>query len=124
MDFLQSIEKELAKGHNLPDFKPGDNITVNYKIVEGDKQRIQPFRGDVLQRRGHGTTATFTVRKISNGVGVERVFQLYSPNVESIEVNKSGRVRRAKLFYLRDLKGKKARITEKRAAKEETTTEG
>ena len=119
MDFLQSIEKELAKGLKLPDFSPGDNITVNYKIVEGDKERVQPFRGDVLQRRGHGTTATFTVRKISNGVGVERVFQLYSPNIEGIEINKTGRVRRAKLYYLRNLKGKKARITEKRASKEE-----
>jgi large subunit ribosomal protein L19 len=114
MDYLQSIEKELTPAKTFPSFKAGDNVTVNYKIIEGDKERVQPFRGDVIQRRGHAVTATFTVRKISNGVGVERVFQLYSPNIESIEVNKLGMVRRAKLYYLRNLKGKKARITEKR----------
>ena len=84
-----------AKTH--PDFKPGDNVTVSYKITEGNKERIQEFRGDVIQIRGIGTTKTFTVRKISNGVGVERVFPLFSPFVEKIEVNKVGRVRRAKL---------------------------
>ena len=114
MDYLTQIEQSLTPLKTFITFKAGDNITVNYKIVEGDKERVQPFRGDVIQRRGHGVTATFTVRKISNGVGVERVFQLYSPNIESIEVNKLGMVRRAKLYYLRNLKGKKARITEKR----------
>jgi large subunit ribosomal protein L19 len=103
-----------AKKH--PDFKPGDNVTVSYKITEGNKERIQEFRGDVIQVRGIGTTKTFTVRKMSNGVGVERVFPLFSPFVDNIEVNKSGRVRRAKLYYQRERKGKASRIQEKRAA--------
>ncbi|MDX2003402.1 MAG: 50S ribosomal protein L19 [Chitinophagales bacterium] len=115
MNFLETLTKELVQQKELPAFKAGDNVTVNYKIIEGEKERIQPFKGDVIQMRGQGTTATFTVRKMSNGVGVERVFPFYSPNIESIEVNKTGRVRRAKLFYLRDLRGKKARITEKRS---------
>ncbi|MBX2904080.1 MAG: 50S ribosomal protein L19 [Chitinophagales bacterium] len=105
-----------AKTH--PDFKPGDNVTVSYKITEGNKERIQEFRGDVIQIRGIGTTKTFTVRKISNGVGVERVFPLFSPFVEKIEVNKVGRVRRAKLYYQRDRKGKASRIQEKRVVTE------
>jgi large subunit ribosomal protein L19 len=99
-----------------PDFKPGDNITVSYKITEGNKERIQEFRGDVIQIRGVGASKMFTVRKISNGVGVERIFPLYSPFVDKIEVNKSGRVRRAKLYYQRERKGKASRIQEKRAA--------
>ena len=93
-------------------------MTVNYKIIEGNKERIQSFKGDVIKRQGNGATATFTVRKISDGVGVERLFPLYSPNIESIEVNKSGRVRRAKLFYMRGRSGKSARIREKRRAVE------
>lgn len=105
-----------AKTH--PDFKPGDNVTVSYKITEGNKERIQEFRGDVIQIRGIGTTKTFTVRKISNGVGVERVFPLFSPFVEKVEVNKVGRVRRAKLYYQRDRKGKASRIQEKRVVTE------
>lgn len=105
-----------AKTH--PDFKPGDNVTVSYKITEGNKERIQEFRGDVIQIRGIGTTKTFTVRKISNGVGVERVFPLFSPFVEKSEVNKVGRVRRAKLYYQRDRKGKASRIQEKRVVTE------
>ena len=95
-------------------FGPGDNITVSYKITEGNKERIQEFRGDVIQVNGTGTTATFTVRKISNGVGVERVFPLYSPFVVEIAVNKVGHVRRAKLYYQRGRKGKASRISEKR----------
>ena len=114
MDFIKSLEKEMIPDKNYPEFKAGDNVTVLYKIIEGSKERIQPFRGDVIQLRGSGLTKTFTVRKISNGIGVERVFPLYSPNVDGIELNKSGRVRRAKIFYLRELKGKKARIKEKR----------
>ncbi|TVR76136.1 MAG: 50S ribosomal protein L19 [Chitinophagaceae bacterium] len=114
MDIIKTLEKELIQDKKLPDFKAGDNITVNYKIVEGDKERLQPFRGDVLQRKGSGLSATFTVRKISSGIGVERIFQLHSPNIDSIEINKKGRVRRAKIFYLRNLRGKKARIQEKR----------
>ncbi|GIV33290.1 MAG: 50S ribosomal protein L19 [Chitinophagales bacterium] len=115
MDKIKAIEKMLLPDKELPKFKAGDNITVRYKIVEGSKERIQPFRGDVIQIRGSGLTTTFTVRKISNGVGVERIFPLYSPNIESIEVNKVGRVRRARIFYQRNLKGKKARIVEKKS---------
>ena len=109
MDFITSLEKQLAPNKNLPDFKAGDNINVHYKIIEGTKERIQIFRGDVIQRNGKGLTQTFTVRKISNGVGVERIFPLFTPNIDLIEVNKVGKVRRAKIFYLRELKGKKAR---------------
>ena len=101
-----------AKQH--PSFGPGDNITVSYKITEGNKERIQEFRGDVIQVRGEGTTKMFTVRKMSNGVGVERVFPLSSPFVDEIVVNKVGRVRRAKLFYQRKRSGKASRIQEKR----------
>lgn len=114
MDFVTQLTKELTGDKDLPAFKAGDNITVYYKIVEGDKERIQPYRGDVIQRRGTGATETFTVRKISNGVGVERVFPLFSPNIDKIEVHKVGKVRRARIFYQRDLRGKKARIAEKR----------
>src|SRR5690348_16484172 len=108
------VHEQLTGKKELPKFKAGDNITVNYKIIEGNKERIQSFKGDVIKRQGHGATQTFTVRKISDGVGVERLFPLYSPNIDSIVVNKSGRVRRAKLFYLRDRSGKSARIKEKK----------
>ena len=97
----------------LPKFKAGDNVTVNYKIVEGNKERIQGFKGDVIKRQGTGLTASFTVRKISDGVGVERTFPVYSPNIDSIQVHKVGKVRRAKLYYLRDRRGKSARIAER-----------
>ncbi len=116
MDLIKEVTELLVPGKEHVDFKAGDNITVYYKIIEGDKERIQPFRGDVIQRRGSGTTATFTVRKISNGVGVERVFPFFSPNIDKIEVNKVGKVRRARIFYQRELRGKKARIAEKRQA--------
>jgi len=115
MDSIKFVHDTLATVKKHPAFKAGDSITVNYKIIEGSKERIQAFKGVVLQRKGDGAAATFTVRKISNGVGVERVFPINSPNIESIELNKSGKVRRARLYYLRDLKGKKARIKEKRA---------
>lgn len=116
MDFIKELTQELAGGtKEFPEFKAGDNVTVYYRIIEGDKERTQPFRGDVIQRRGTGATEMFTVRKISNGVGVERVFPLYSPNIERIELHKVGKVRRARIYYLRDLKGKKARIAEKRS---------
>jgi large subunit ribosomal protein L19 len=98
----------------FPEFKSGDTITVDYKIKEGNKERIQSFRGVVIQRKGTGTTQTFTVRKISNGIGVERIFPLTSPFIDKIELNKAGRVRRARIFYIRELTGKKARIKEKR----------
>jgi len=114
MDAIQYVHAQLTPAREFPDFRPGDNITVNYEIVEGDKKRVQAFRGDVIQISGHGSTRTFTVRKISNGVGVERIFPFATPNIVGIEVLKRGKVRRARLFYLRDLVGKKARIREKR----------
>jgi large subunit ribosomal protein L19 len=114
MDLIKFVENELSPQKELPNFKSGDTITVNYKIVEGNKERIQSFRGVVIQIRGFGAGASFTVRKISNGVGVERIFPLNSPYIDSIEINKRGKVRRARLFYLRGLTGKKARIKEKK----------
>jgi large subunit ribosomal protein L19 len=108
------VHEQLTAKKQLPAFKAGDNVTVNYKIVEGGKERIQGFRGDVIKRQGQGATASFTVRKISDGVGVERTFPVNSPNVDSVELNKVGKVSRAKLFYLRERSGKSARIKEKR----------
>lgn len=110
------VHEQLTAKKEFPKFKAGDNVTVNYKIIEGGKERIQGFRGDVIKRQGQGQTATFTVRKMSDSIGVERTFPLFSPNIDSIELNKSGRVRRSKLFYLRNLSGKSARIKEKRQA--------
>src|SRR5678815_4216171 len=95
---INFVHEQLTGKKEFPAFKAGDNITVNYKIIEGNKERIQSFRGDVIKKQGEGTTATFTVRKISDNVGVERIFPFYSPNIDSIVVNKSGRVRRAKLY--------------------------
>jgi large subunit ribosomal protein L19 len=115
---VQFVHEQLTGKKEFPKFKAGDNVTVNYKIVEGGKERIQSFRGDVLKRQGTGHTASFTVRKISDGVGVERTFPIYSPNIDSIELNKSGRVRRAKLYFQRGRSGKSARIKEKRMANE------
>ncbi len=114
MEAVAFVHEQMTGKKEFPKFKAGDNVTVNYKIVEGNKERIQSFKGDVLKRQGTGFTATFTVRKISDGVGVERLFPLYSPNIESIVLHKSGRVRRAKLFYLRERQGKSARIKEKK----------
>jgi len=111
---VQYIHDQLTVTKNHPKFKAGDNVTVNYKIVEGGKERIQGFRGDVIKLQGDGATISFTVRKISDGVGVERLFPLLSPNIDSIILNKVGKVRRAKLFYLRERSGKSARIKEKR----------
>lgn len=99
---------------DIPDFSPGDTVAVHTKVIEGDKERIQIFQGVVLQKRGSGINTTFTVRKISNGVGVERIFPLHSPRIAKIERLRAGKVRRAKLFYLRNLRGKAARIDEKR----------
>ena len=118
MNRLEALTASQLK-NDLPDFGPGDTIAVHHKVVEGDKERTQVFEGVVLQRRGNGIGETFTVRKISNGVGVERVFPFYSPNVSGIEVNKTGKVRRARIFYQRDLKGKRARIEEKKGFIEE-----
>src|SRR6185437_5722603 len=114
MEALAFVHEQLTGKKEFPKFKAGDNITVNYKIIEGNKERIQSFKGDVVKRQGRGFTQTFTVRKISDGVGVERLFPLYSPNIESITLNKTGRVRRAKLYYLRSRSGKSARIKEKK----------
>ncbi len=108
------VHEQLGTAKEHPAFSPGDNVAVNYKIIEGDKVRIQVFRGDVIQISGEGALKTFTVRKKSNGVGVERIFPFSSPNVESIKVLKFGKVRRAKLFYLRDAIGKKGRIKERK----------
>jgi len=122
MSALQYVHEQLTGKKDFPEFKSGDNITVNYKIVEGNKERIQSFKGDVIKRQGTGATATFTVRKISDGVGVERLFPFFSPNIESIVLNKAGRIRRAKLFYQRKRSGKSARIKEKRQAVEGVVT--
>jgi large subunit ribosomal protein L19 len=108
------VHEQLTVKKEYPAFKAGDNITVNYKIIEGGKERIQSFRGDVIKRQGQGATASFTVRKISDGVGVERSFPVNSPNIDSVVLNKVGKVSRAKLFYLRERSGKSARIKEKR----------
>jgi large subunit ribosomal protein L19 len=114
MDALAFVHEQLSGKKDFPKFKAGDNITVNYKIIEGAKERIQSFKGDVVKRQGRGFTQTFTVRKISDGIGVERLFPLYSPNIESIVLHKTGRVRRSKLYYLRERSGKSARIKEKK----------
>ena len=103
---VQFVHEQLTGKKEFPKFKAGDNVTVNYKIVEGGKERIQSFRGDVIKRQGTGHTASFTVRKISDGVGVERTFPIFSPNIDSIELNKTGRVRRAKLYFQRERSGK------------------
>ncbi len=110
---VNSISQEALR-NDIPDFKAGDRVTVHYKIKEGNKERIQLFQGDVLQRRNSGIDEMFTVRKISNGVGVERIFPLHSPSIEKIEVNRRGKVRRARIFYLRKQIGKAARIKERR----------
>ncbi len=114
MDAVAFVHQQLTVKKELPKFKAGDNITVNYKIQEGTKERIQSFKGDVIKRQGEGGTATFTVRKISDGVGVERLFPLFSPNIDSIQLHKVGKVNHAKLYYLRERSGKSARIKEKR----------
>jgi large subunit ribosomal protein L19 len=114
MDLIKFVESQSIEQRSFPTFKAGDTVTVHYKIIEGTKERIQLFQGVVIQRKGAGSNATFTLRKISNGVGVERVIPLSSPNIDKIEVNKVGVVRRARIYYLRGLTGKKARIAEKR----------
>lgn len=114
MDLVKLVEQEFANDKQHPEFIAGDTVTVSYKIVEGNKERIQNYRGVVIQINGSGTTKTFTVRKMSGNIGVERIFPLNSPFIDSIEVNKKGKVRRAKLFYLRDLTGKAARIKERK----------
>ena len=111
MDFVKLIEEEQMKT-GFPEFKPGDTVNIHVKVVEGGRERIQQFQGVVIRRRGGGMRETFTVRRISYNVGVERTFPLHSPRIEKIEVVRKGKVRRAKLFYLRKLRGKAARIKE------------
>ena len=112
MEAIQFVHDQLLTKPQFPAFKTGDTVVVTYKIVEGDKTREQDYRGDVIQIKGHGLTKTFTVRKISHGVGVERIFSYSNPNIAGIQVMKRGHVRRARLYYLRGLVGKKARIRE------------
>ena len=114
MDLIKLVENEFAVENETPKFGAGDTVTVSYKIREGNKERIQNFRGVVIQLRGSGSTKTFTIRKMSGNIGVERIFPLCSPFIDSIEVNKRGSVRRKRIFYQRELTGKKARIKEKR----------
>ena len=114
MDLIKSAEEAFATGKQHPEFRAGDTVTVAYKIVEGNKQRIQLYRGVVIKINGEGEKKRFTVRKMSGTIGVERIFPMESPNIDSIEVNKYGKVRRAKLYYLRKLTGKAARIKERR----------
>ncbi|MBL7783558.1 MAG: 50S ribosomal protein L19 [Saprospiraceae bacterium] len=112
LEAIQFIHGQLLQKPQFPDFRTGDTIIVTYKIVEGDKTREQDYRGDVIQIKGHGLTKSFTVRKMSHGVGVERIFSITNPNIAGISVVKRGKVRRARLYYLRGLVGKKARIKE------------
>jgi large subunit ribosomal protein L19 len=114
MSLMNVVEKEFAVKNEYPRFGAGDTVTVHYKIREGNKERVQQYRGVVIQRSGSKNTETFTVRKMSGNVGVERIFPVSSPFIEKIELNKHGKVRRARIFYLRDLTGKKARIKEKK----------
>lgn len=113
MDIIHQVGKDQLRT-DLPEFRVGDTIKVHYKIKEGSKERIQIFQGIVIQKRGMQISSTFTVRKISNGIAVERIFPLHSPHIDKIEVVRYGRVRRAKLFYLRKAKGKAARVHEKK----------
>ena len=113
-DLLKIAQEQLVEAKSWPEFRSGDTITVYYKIKEGNKEREQQFQGVVLQRRGQGLTETFTIRKISGNVGVERIFPVHSPKITRIDVNKRGKVRRARIFYLRDMVGKSARIKERK----------
>jgi len=113
MNVVEMLEMEQMRG-DIPDFKPGDTVKVHARIKEGEKERIQVFQGVVIRKRKGNTGATFTVRKVSYGIGVERIFPLHSPNIDKVEVVSRGRVRRSRLYYLRNLRGKAARIKEKR----------
>lgn len=113
-DLIKIVEQAFTADRKaFPDFKPGDTVNVHVKIKEGNKERVQQFQGTVIQRRGVGNSATFTVRKVSNGIGVERIFPVVSPSIDKIEILKQGRVRRAKLYYMKGRHGKAARIKEK-----------
>ena len=117
MDLIKVAEEAFASGKEFPAFQPGDTITVDYRIKEGNKERIQQYKGVVIRISGEGKKKRFTVRKMSENVGVERIFPIESPFIDNITINKYGRVRRAKLYYLRALTGKKARIKERRVVK-------
>ncbi len=117
MDAIKFVQEQMSRETDYPDFRAGDTVVVSYRIIEGTKERIQDFRGDVIQVKGQGATKTFTVRKMSNGVGVERIFPFASPGIAGIKVLKRGKVRRSRLYYLRDLVGKKARIKERKTAR-------
>jgi len=112
-NIIQAIENEQMKGKEIPDFRPGDTVVVKVKVIEGSRQRLQAFEGAVIAKRKRGLNSAFTVRKISHGEGVERVFQTFSPQIDSIIIKRRGKVRGAKLYYLRERSGKKARIREK-----------
>jgi large subunit ribosomal protein L19 len=114
-NIIKEVQNELSFKNDIPDFKAGSTITVHYKIKEGAKERIQLFQGVVIQRKGEGATETFTVRKMSGNIGVERVIPVHSPFIDKIEVNKVGAVRRARIYYFRERRGKAARIKEKRS---------
>ncbi len=111
---IRKVQEGFATDKTFPEFNSGDTITVHYRITEGNKERIQQFRGVVIQKKGTGATATFTVRKSTAGIGIERIFPVSSPFIEKIEVNKHGKVRRSRIYYFRKLKGKKAKIKERR----------
>jgi large subunit ribosomal protein L19 len=125
MNIIQELEKEeadrLLATRSIPDFQPGDTLRVNVRIKEGERERVQAYEGVCIARQGSGVNESFTVRKISFGEGVERLFPIMSPNIESIEVKRRGVVRRAKLYYLRDRRGKSARIAERLQARPEKT---
>lgn len=112
MGLIEAVEAKFYK-NDIPEFRPGDTLKVHVRVVEGEKERIQVFQGIVISRSGAGVRETFTIRKVSNGVGVERIFPVHTPSISKIEVTKLGKVRRAKLFYLRDLTGKAARVKER-----------
>ena len=126
MNVIEQLEREqierLTDGRAVPDFQPGDTLRVNVKVVEGSRERVQAFEGVCIARRNRGISSSFTVRKISYGEGVERIFPLYSPTIDSIEVVRRGRVRRAKLYYLRGRTGKAARIAERTDTRRTGTT--
>jgi large subunit ribosomal protein L19 len=128
MNMIETLEKEeaarLLAGKSIPPFQPGDTVRVNVKIKEGERERVQAYEGVCIARSGHGLQENFTVRKISFGEGVERVFPVMSPMIESIEVRRRGAVRRAKLYYLRDRRGKSARIAERASSAKDDKAEG
>ena len=119
MELLKVVEEQYSLKREWPKFNSGDTVTVSYKIVEGNKERIQQYRGVVIKIVGEGQKKRFTVRKVSDGIGVERIFPIESPFIDSIVINKHGKVRRSRLYYLRNLTGKKARIKERRVVKKE-----